>query len=115
MPYKDKEKQKIAKHESYLRNKENNIKKRRKRRHERKKIVNKYKEKKGCVVCGEKRFACLVFHHRNKEDKKREISYHTRNGTKEKEMWEEIKKCNVMCANCHMILHHKETRSLIID
>jgi len=77
---------------------------------------DKYKKKKefidaiklgiGCQVCGyNKCIDALVFHHRNPEEKKftlnRVISYSKENILKE------IKKCQILCMNCHQELHNK--------
>jgi len=63
----------------------------------------------GCSVCGYDRcLTSLDFHHRDKETKKIAISSACRKHgfliTIEK-MMEEIKKCDVICRNCHVIEH----------
>ena len=55
----------------------------------------------GCVVCGEKDVCCLDFHHLYNKSfnlaSAREVST--------ERIKEEIKKCIVLCANCHRKLH----------
>jgi predicted HNH restriction endonuclease len=57
----------------------------------------------GCLYCAEKDPCCLDFHHQS-NDKKYSISNKLADKT-----WtallEEIKKCIVVCANCHRKLH----------
>ena len=68
-----------------------------------------YKLYKGCNICGYNKCAdALDFHHTNndKEDKEKEVGQLVGRG-KLKEMVEEIKKCEVLCANCHRELHSK--------
>jgi len=61
------------------------------------------KESVGCAHCDEKRAACLDFHHEYPENK----SFCIGSGTNRsiEIMKEEIKKCIVVCANCHRVLH----------
>ena len=69
-----------------------------------------YKHKKGCYRCGVKDPRVLDFHHRNKEDKlfgiggfRREIGF--------QRLSDEIEKCEVVCANCHRILHDEDRKN----
>ena len=80
-----------------------------KRNQKRKNFYSKLKIN-GCAICGySKCSAVLSFHHVNPQDKKFAIS----NGLlkskyTEKECVEEINKCILLCANCHLEIHHKE-------
>jgi predicted HNH restriction endonuclease len=65
--------------------------------------VAEYKAKKGCS-CGESRSACLDFHHRDPSTKVASISKLLVLG-RLKDLWEEIEKCDVLCANCHRKSH----------
>ena len=63
-----------------------------------------YKRERGCHKCGTKDPRVLDFHHKGKEDKlfgiggfRREVGF--------QRLSEEIEKCEVVCANCHRILH----------
>ena len=58
-----------------------------------------------CVDCGESDSRVLQFHHRDGKEKY-VINMYTRWGlTKLKE---EIAKCDLLCANCHIKRHHNE-------
>jgi len=68
-------------------------------------LKNKLVKKLGgeCVVCGYKRcLAALHFHHIDPFDKKFNISEKTR---LTKELKDELKKCIIVCANCHSEIH----------
>lgn len=71
-----------------------------KRRKDNRKEINKYLKDNPCK-CGESRLPCLDFHHLN--DKKFNISSSVNRGVSLKKIFEEIKKCLVLCANCHRI------------
>lgn len=60
------------------------------------------KQSSGCIICGEKEACCLDFHHIR--DKKFVISTSVGRFSR-KEILEEIKKCIVVCANCHRKIH----------
>lgn len=68
------------------------------------KEVADYKESKGCMDCG-KMYPSYVLQFDHTRDKKFIISTYTGNiGIKK--MWDEIAKCDVVCANCHAIRTH---------
>lgn len=58
-----------------------------------------------CSKCGEDRFYCLDFHHIDPLDKEAEVTKLIESPRKLKE---ELKKCIVLCSNCHRELHYKE-------
>jgi len=63
-------------------------------------LLREIKIKKGCTVCGYKEhWASLDFHHRNPKTKLFTISQ-GKNIAKKK-ILQEIKKCDILCANCH--------------
>ncbi len=64
-----------------------------------------YKTTISCQICGENHLACLDFHHKTKNDKKLRISRQIGWMSFEKVL-EEIKRCDVLCANCHRKLHY---------
>jgi hypothetical protein len=69
-------------------------------RYEVKKYLNKIKEK-GCSLCGYRKcFDALDFHHVT-QDKTYSIS----KLTSVKPVIEELKKCILVCANCHREIH----------
>jgi uncharacterized protein YeeX (DUF496 family) len=69
------------------------------------KFVNRIKSYMSCSKCDEKRIACLVFHH--KDDKEENISDMVRKGVAMGKLKREIKKCIILCANCHRLVHRK--------
>jgi len=76
----------------------------RERREKITRFIQEYKLSKGCSICGYNRCAAaLDFHHPN-DDKKYSIG---KIGTL-KTVKAEIKKCILLCANCHRELHDKE-------
>ena len=87
MPYKNKE-DAIARAKRYYKTKSQ--------------YTKNYKLSKGCSICGYNECAdALVFHHNG--NKEVEVSHtHTLKRAKE-----EIKKCIVLCMNCHATLHSK--------
>jgi DNA-binding CsgD family transcriptional regulator len=67
--------------------------------------ITKFKLNSKCEHCGHSGISTLVFHHL--EDKSFNISQDRDLRTVE-ETIEEIKKCIVLCGNCHRKLHHKQ-------
>ena len=82
------------------------------RRKVRREYVRDYLLSHPCVDCGESRLTVLDFDHQR--DKKIHIGVIVSNGGSMKTLKEEIAKCEVRCANCHvhrhrsMLPHHKE-------
>lgn len=95
---------KIYQKEHYVKNKEKYYLKARNWENEYKKNVYSVlmeMTKDGCVKCGEKHFACLQFDHIERDKKTSNISTMIRDTKKIDLILEEIKKCNILCANCH--------------
>lgn len=67
--------------------------------------IIKNEKDKGCFICGEDFHECLEFHHLEKEDKLESISV-LKNYGSTKKMLEELKKCVLLCANCHRKAHY---------
>ena len=63
-----------------------------------------------CKICGESHPACLDFHHKDSTQKENEIARLATNGSSEL-LEKELKKCDVLCANCHRKLHYKPLSS----
>ena len=66
--------------------------------------LNEFKEKRGCGNCGITNPVVLDFHHKNENDKLFTVSSFRRAVGFDR-IKNEIKKCEVVCANCHRILH----------
>jgi len=73
------------------------------------KWLSEYKRERGCYKCGTKDHRVLDFHHRDEKAKifgiggfRREVGF--------QRLKDEIEKCEVVCANCHRILHDEIRR-----
>lgn len=64
-----------------------------------------------CSKCGESRFYCLDFHHIDPNEKETEVTKLIEAPNKLKE---ELKKCIVLCSNCHRELHYQEKHAGIV-
>jgi len=64
---------------------------------------NEYKETLKCEKCGESDAICLDFHHEN--EKEFTIAQAVSSNVSIERIKEEIKKCIVLCANCHRKIH----------
>ena len=62
-----------------------------------------------CKECGENRSPCLDFHHRHPNEKDFNLSTAIGNFVAKKLILEEMKKCIVLCANCHRMAHSNES------
>jgi hypothetical protein len=69
-------------------------------------FLDNFKKTQPCIKCGESRPCCLVFHHRNPALKKFDIS-HSRDKSISS-LLSEMKKCDILCSNCHLELHANE-------
>lgn len=71
----------------------------------------------GCVKCGySKCIESLDFHHKDPEEKEYTISQMIRSHRSQEDIDEEMKKCVVLCANCHREFHFLErTKGLTIE
>ena len=65
-----------------------------------------------CSRCGFSHPAAIQFHHRNPLEKDVEISIAVRNGWGKTHLLRELEKCDILCANCHFILHWEQRRAL---
>jgi hypothetical protein len=111
MPYKDKNVRK-SKHKEYSRKhylKTQEATKRRTKevKEEQKAEWYKFKATLKCTTCGFSHVAALDFHHEDPTTKTGNVHRFVSNGQFAK-AYEEIKKCIVLCANCHRIYHHEE-------
>ena len=75
-----------------------------------KKILEIKIKQKGCKYCGWNRHPeILQFHHRDKSQKKFKFSVGNLGNYKWETILKEIKKCDIICPNCHFWLHFQET------
>lgn len=105
-----KECHKIYRDKHYQENKEYYKEKAAKYRIDRRKEFNKFKEGLKCSICGESRWWVLDFHHVDGTTKEKEVVNLVESPRKLKE---ELKKCIVLCANCHRDLHYKEKIKIV--
>jgi hypothetical protein len=64
-------------------------------------FTRKYKQDHGCADCGEKDPIVLEFDHRDPEKKVDDVSAGWYRGWSKSKLLAEMKKCDVVCANCH--------------
>jgi 5-methylcytosine-specific restriction endonuclease McrA len=70
----------------------------------RQKVLRRYKLLKGCAHCGyKKHFSALDFDHINRTTKIKKISRIVRDTGSFKKIKNEVRKCEVLCSNCHRI------------
>lgn len=113
MPYKDKNKAREHHKEYhkgwYQRHKEEVIERRKKRQQEILTWFRRYKSTLYCMDCGISHPAVLQFHHRNRSEKSFSIANVASRATSVKQIMNEMKKCDVVCVNCHAKRHWRET------
>lgn len=68
--------------------------------------VNNYKKECECEKCGDKRWYVLQFHHIDPSKKEFNISDTRKSSIKS--LSDEIKKCKILCSNCHLEFHYME-------
>lgn len=104
MAYKDKEKEKAAKLRHYYKNKQQYIDRNKLRQEKLKEYLKNIKLNSCCSKCTESHIACLDFHHIDKTTKKSSVANIVKSGQLNL-LKEEIKKCIILCSNCHRKLH----------
>lgn len=80
----------------------------RKREQEIQKFIQQQKVGMFCQRCGNTDIRVLDFHHLDKSKKEMSISQIVYKGWGRERILQEIAKCEVLCANCHRILHWEE-------
>lgn len=73
-------------------------------------IIN-YKTKRGCGKCGIKDHRVLDLHHPDEKKKEFTVAYFRRQLGFDR-IKREVKKCVVICANCHRVLHWEKRQQL---
>jgi len=89
----------------YRRDRAKRVKTNRDNRAIRRKYLFDYKSSHPCVVCGMSDPRCLDFHHRESGDKDSELSLAVARCWSFERIDAEIAKCDVVCSNCHRIIH----------
>lgn len=93
--------------QNYVRNKDSIRAANDRRRQEILVWLQEYKSTLVCQKCGQNHPATLDFHHRDRTTKDGSIGDMIQNHNLKK-LKEEIAKCDVLCSNCHRILHWEE-------
>lgn len=114
MPYKD-PKTKKAKHKEYSRkhyekNRQEVIQRTKTSRALELEKWYQYKATLKCAHCGFFHIGALDFHHVDPSTKEGSVHTFVSNG-KFAKAYEELKKCIVLCANCHRIYHHEKRKN----
>ena len=104
---KDPEKRRQSQRDHYYRNKEQYLRRNRERKKRLKKQWLEFKGSLSCEMCGEDHISTFDFHHIEKHPDNRAVNKLV-SDYNFKEAYEEIKKCMVLCANCHRKHHHNE-------
>jgi hypothetical protein len=107
MPAKDREHRNAINRASYARNKDKRQKKNRENKATAKEKWKAFKSTLSCVQCGQNHPAVLDFHHIERHPDNRKVNKLLTNKAYLKAA-EEVKKCKVLCSNCHRIHHHNE-------
>lgn len=68
-------------------------------------MIDKFLAGKICVICGETDRIVFEFHHRDPAKKKYNVGGMAQRGYAQKTILKEMKKCDILCANCHRRLH----------
>ena len=64
----------------------------------------KYKQTHPCERCGQSDYRCLEFHHPEGR-KESNLSVGSMINHRKETLLEEMKRCQILCANCHKIIH----------
>ncbi len=111
MPYKNIEDERKYQREHYQRNRLLYLKRARENNKKyylrNKKFIKRVKSIFGCSRCGYKEHPdALDFHHPNK-DKEKSLASYAKDGVSLEFIKNEIRKCVLLCANCHRVEHSK--------
>ena len=109
MPYADRQKRleysRSWNKEYYRNNKSKELERVVKRKKEIGSWFIEYKSELSCEKCGEKKVACLDFHHINGKNKDFNLGQVKSWGWGKEKIRKELSKCVVLCANCHRKIH----------
>jgi hypothetical protein len=74
-------------------------------------FIFNYKKDKGCLICGYNKIPQILhFHHRNKTEKNNGINVLMKTLKSLEVIKEEIKKCDLLCPNCHAEITFKSKK-----
>jgi len=87
---------------------------RRKYKDKNREYVHRYKQICGCQKCGEKKYWILDLHHT--DPSKKDFDFFTGVSRNRKVLKDEMRKCIVLCKNCHYDFHHlNRNNNLTLD
>jgi hypothetical protein len=112
MPFKDPEKRRAYRRKWYQNNKKSERAHIKRRKLEIKSWFKELKSGLYCMKCKENHPATLEFHHKDVNKKEKTIGLMIRDGFSIERISLEIKKCMVLCANCHRKVHYLERKNL---
>lgn len=114
MPYKDPDKQKAAQKAWYDKNKNLTFQRSKQSREKRKESIRKIKEDSPCFDCNiSYPYYVMHFDHLDSSNKVDKVSTILQNSGLESAL-NEIKKCQLLCANCHSIRTWKRQHNIKI-
>lgn len=94
-------------HQWYMKNREARLAANKKTRDAFYQWFRDFKKTLKCQKCGMTHPATLDFHHRDGATKEAEINRMVASKLSKQKIMDEIAKCDVLCANCHRILHYE--------
>jgi hypothetical protein len=107
MPYKNKTEQLIAQKQHYADNRKDYKWRQQERREAARNYINDIKKRSSCKNCGNNNYIVLDFHHRDKNLKEITANEMVANKYSPSRIDLELEKCDVLCSNCHRIVHHE--------
>ena len=107
MPYKDLEARRVCKRKHYEGHKKSVGDKVKAYKARMRQEWHEFKSSLACNACGENDPITLDFHHIERHPSNRKLHVLLRNGAYV-QVYEEVKKCMVLCSNCHRKHHQKE-------
>ncbi|HYK09065.1 MAG TPA: hypothetical protein VEW42_06230 [Candidatus Eisenbacteria bacterium] len=111
MPYADKEKAKAYSHAYHVKTWNKRKARHKKLKNERRTLLanwlREYKSSLSCQKCYENHPACLDFHHIDAKTKDGTVANMVVEGYSKANILKEIKKCVILCRNCHAKEHYQ--------
>jgi hypothetical protein len=113
MPFRNREYRLVYRRKWYAKNRKSENAHVKRRKLEIKKWFFEYKSNLSCSKCEENHPATLEFHHKRDQKKDKAIGNMVADGCSIKKILEEVKKCEVLCSNCHKKFHFDEKTNKI--
>lgn len=71
-------------------------------------MITEIKKQATCSMCGFRDYRALTFHHKDPSEKEFNLGSIKGRGVGARQLIAELSKCEILCANCHMIIHYQE-------